>query len=253
MTEEPTSTSTPARRVQFSDAGPAILEYELDEITKGDIWLSKELCHKNKEKCQRLGKTWQRRGYDVLLDASYQNPVKHIQSRLDSFVSLGEDCVPRGIERFISAKHADERRYTKLRCVESVVDLGVYMRRQNSSIEEIESELRDLSVEHSRPSRHFARRIAIADAKVVQEEMLPVVLLLDEERDYDDDDLTVTTTRTDLSSTSTHSDSSFTSKKGMKGLSYRAKKGTKRITRMITGRSKRQQESILIANWPVTA
>lgn len=208
-------TCSTKRRVSFAEQNECF-EFTNDICCKGDLWFSRESCHINKARCIRSSRLWKRMGYDVLLNDSYQNPCSDTQSKLNAFAQLEpeKDCIPRGIERFISAQHADERRNAKIYCIEAVVDLCTYLRRQNKTLEEMEEDLKQLSLEQSQMSRVFARRIANADAQAVREEV-------EEEHD----------TKSMVTISSTIS-------KTKRVISSRAINGTRRITRMITGHSR---------------
>jgi hypothetical protein len=224
------ATSVRKRLVRFSEQSPETFEFDPDDCVKEEKWISKDSCERNKDYCQRLGRLWKNKGYDALLHCSYQNPSKDVQSKLDTFVTLGEaDCIPRGLERYISAKHTEERKATKVRGIESVVDLCIYMRRRGTyQQDEIDRELCKLSAEHSRPARHFARRIALADSRAVLEDKIA---------DFEDDMISIMTERTERSDdTPVSAPSNF--RKPKKGLSFnKAKERTMRITKRFAGLS----------------
>jgi hypothetical protein len=228
------ATSVHKRLVRFSEQSPETFEFAPDECVKAEKWISKEACERNKDNCQRLGRSWRNKGYDALLHCSFQNPSKDVQAKLDTFVTLGEaDCIPRGLERYISAKHTEERKTTKVRGIESVVDLSIYMRRQGTyQQEEIDRELRKLSSEHSRPARHFARRIALADSRAVLEDKIA---------DFEDDMISIMTERTERSD-DTPALAPYTIGKSKKGLSLKkVKRRTMRLTKMLAGLSSGQR------------
>jgi len=231
MSEATTST----RRVHFAETNQ-IQEFESFEHLQ-ELWVSKELCHRNKERCQRSGRQWNRKGYDVLLLDIYEKPALGTQSKINAFVAIDEeaDCVPRGIERFISATHADERRFAKIHCIEAIVDLYTYMRRQNKTLQEIEGDLYDLSLKQSKRSRDFARRLAHADARWVREQQPRRVIVVEVPTGEDDEVSVMSSARTVVSMSSTAS-------KVRKGFSSRALVGTRKLTRLITGNRSNQTQ-----------
>ena len=207
------------RRVRFSEESNTSVEFERGENEIENAWWPKEVGQKRRETCQQLGRAWKRKGYDVLLNSAFENPTHGTQSKLNAFVELGDNCIPRGIERFISPTHAEERRFCKSSCLESVVDLSSFMLRENKkSLEEMELALYKLSVEHSKLARKFARRMGLADANAVRD-----VASLTKEHQVVEGNMQVPAV------------AAVPTKDMQKGFSSRAIKNTKRITKMITG------------------
>jgi len=160
------------RRVRICTEANKVVEFTREENDLQEAWLPNNYGTKCKDRCARLGRAWERQGYDAYLNNTYAKPDRDTSAQLRAFVMLGDDCIPRGLERYISTKHANERRQLKVQNIETVVDLNIYMKRNNKSQEETEEELCSLSTEHSQVARAFARRIALADERAVHEERL---------------------------------------------------------------------------------
>lgn len=206
------------RRVRFSEESNTRVEFERVENEVENAWWPKEVGNERRETCYQQGRAWKRKGYDVLLNSAFENPAHGTQSKLNAFVELGDACIPRGIERFISSTHAEERRFCKSSCLEAVVDLSSFMLRENTkSPEEMELALYKLSVEHSKPARKFARRMGLADANAVRDEAS-----LAKEHPVVEENMQVPAEVVPV-------------KDLQKGFSSRAIKNTKRITKMIAG------------------
>ena len=217
MVMQQTQVDSRPRRVRFSEESNQRVEFERAESEVENAWWPKEVGQERRETCHQLGRAWQRKGYDVLLDSAFEKPAHGTQSKLDSFAMLGnDDGIPRGIERFISSTHAEDRRFCKTHCLEAVVDQSSFMRRDNTkTMEEMEAALYKLSTEHSRCARKFARRMAIADERAVREDNG----LTNEQQVPEDQPATVSAPSKDI----------------QRGFSSRAIKNTKRITKMIAG------------------
>lgn len=169
MAESEINNTTDKKKVRFADNHETSAFEQKSE--RKVCWVSPESCNRNKEEAYREGREWARKGYDSLIDESFIDPAENIQLDLNNYVRLGDEQTSvRGLERHISAKHADERRFKRCQCVESVVDLCIYMRRKGEKWEEIEKEVASISLEHSKTARKFARRMAIADEVAVQGE-----------------------------------------------------------------------------------
>lgn len=150
--------------------------------------------------------------YTDLLSGSFESPVDNCQDNINAFV-FGKQDDARGLERYLSVVHKDERDGAREDVVEAVLHKqrqllqkqrngssdGVAnqkkrVQRRNSiqndgrgqqsnsivSDEERMEKLRSVSRRYSRPSRVFARRLGIADEMVVQR--------LDDSDDFDSDD-----------------------------------------------------------------
>lgn len=210
--------SSKQRKVRFADNLHETVEFE-QNAERDVVWVAPELCNRNKESAYRDGRAFARKGWDSLLHDAFLEPSSDVQADLNTFVLLGDDeHSPRGIERHISAKHADDRRFKRCQTVETVVDLYLYMKRRGESWEAIEKELEEVSLEHSTAAAKFARSMALADQLAVVRE------------DAD----TTCSSMSDVSSVSTCT-SSRRSAKSIMSFSSKTKNRTSRLARMITG------------------
>lgn len=142
------------------------------------------------------------KSYGDLLCGSFEDPLDNCQDNINAFVLDVPDADhARGLERYLSPQHKDERDGAREDVVEAVLSRQRQLRKQrvrgvqrrNSihndgraqkpilSGDELMEKLRNASRRYSRPSRIFARRLGIADELAVQQ-------MDDCEQDGDDDE-----------------------------------------------------------------
>jgi hypothetical protein len=97
---------------------PKISMFYKDESCE-TAWFTLRHIRKSKELRFKEGREWQLKGYGILLDGCYQNPI---QEHLKAFVQLpGEDYL-RGAESVLNEDLAKERHAMKSRALQAVVD-----------------------------------------------------------------------------------------------------------------------------------
>jgi len=161
-----------SRRVYFAENKKTVEYLEREESAAEKIWYTKTMGDEMRDACIRLGRVWKQKGCAALIDNSFEKPTKDTQLKLFTYCTMGDgDCIPRGLERFISTRHGEDRKSCKSNAIECIVDRCTALQLQAScTMADMEEELYKLSIEHSKPARKFARRMGLADERAVLED-----------------------------------------------------------------------------------
>lgn len=113
-----------------------------------------------------------RKGYGQLLTRSFEDPADNSQDNINAFVvGIPDIDNGRGLERYVSPQHKDERDLAREDVVEAVLTRQRLMLRRGGdglSNSERAEKLRSASRRQSRDSKLFARRMGIADELAVR-------------------------------------------------------------------------------------
>jgi hypothetical protein len=111
------------------------------------------------------------KGYGELLKGTFEYPEDNCQDNINAFVAgVPDRDNVRGLERYVSREHKEERDSAREDVVEAVLKRQEHLERQGVSPDERAEKLRAASCLQSQDSRMFARRVAIADEIAVKEE-----------------------------------------------------------------------------------
>jgi hypothetical protein len=110
-----------------------------------------------------------KQGFGCLLVGAFESTRPDVQIRLNAFVKLEDEQSRRGLERFLSREHGDERIDGKDRARSSVVIHQEQLRRDNVQGDKMTRALATVYSEAVRSATFFARRMGIADELVVKE------------------------------------------------------------------------------------
>lgn len=112
-----------------------------------------------------------KKGYGELLKGSFEYPIDNCQENINAFVAGVPDCDnARGLERYMSKEHKQERDLAVEEVLEAVLKLQEHLEEHGISESECTERLRAASCLQSQESRMFARRMGIADALAVKED-----------------------------------------------------------------------------------
>lgn len=158
------------RKVRFAD-GEALSEtlcFNEDlTVPLEEIWYNGDDYAEMKARSRSDAKLWRRQGFDVLLRDTFQFPLPEAQEYINAFVMLEECQSRRGLERFLSRQHGEERSAMKDRARYTVLVHQRQLRKSGAKADEMSEKLSDVYKEISRSALVFARRLAIADELVV--------------------------------------------------------------------------------------
>ena len=111
------------------------------------------------------------KGYGQLLTGTFGDPADDCQENINAFVAGVPDIDnARGLERYMSQDHKDERDQAREDVVEAVLCRQQHLRLEGLDDNERAEKLRSASRRQSRDARKFARRLGIADDLAAREE-----------------------------------------------------------------------------------
>ena len=152
------------KKVRFADKPKVSMFYKDDSVA----WFSSRSIRKTKEQYFKEGKTWQQKGYEVLMEDFFQNPI---QANLDAFTQLPDEDYLRGAETYLCDAVSRERHAMKSRTLQAVIDREIELKLEGKkTANEVAEELRLVSEKHSACARAFAQKIAKADELAATEE-----------------------------------------------------------------------------------
>jgi hypothetical protein len=156
------------KAVTFADELVQTLHFEeMEDLQYSQIWYAGQDYMEMKANSRSDAKMWRRQGFDILMRDTFQFPRADAQEYINAFVMLEEEHCRRGLERFLSRQHGEERSATKDRARYTVLLQQRDLRKQGMKIDEIAETLRDVCKETSRVTALFARRLGIADEVVL--------------------------------------------------------------------------------------
>jgi len=158
------------KSVRFEE-GNTIYEYEL-EGNVSEFWLTTSDVNRTRKSASELGSKWSLAGYSILLDNTFENPSKNAEEFVSAFVQLpcGDSDTLRGIERYISDKHDEDRRCMQNRSIKALLICQRIMHQRGWKDSEINEELAIISKRFSGCAADFARRLGRADEVVAHEQ-----------------------------------------------------------------------------------
>jgi hypothetical protein len=171
--EEPSCSKQAAKKksVTFVEEKNTILEF--DSIDREDTELVTSLWHQpwemhgSKEIMKSRARQWRKTGLGILLDDVFDDPEHGpllTQKRLNAFVQLPDELYMRGVERYLSRKHDQERTARKRSIVRDVVVQAESLKGvKNMPLKERQTVLALFAKQYSRDAELYARRIAKAD------------------------------------------------------------------------------------------
>jgi len=134
----------------------------------GKLWFQPWEKQENKRMMRERAREWRRLGWGVLLHDSFTNPnPKLTQSCLNAFTQLSDPDYCRGMERYLSQEHDEQRSERKRSVIDDVLEQARYLEsRRNLSYDEKCAKLAEFSALQSKCAEVFARRIGKADEAV---------------------------------------------------------------------------------------
>lgn len=160
---------TAKKKVSFADEHHARWIEQIEELDVDSIWFTPDDYFEIKAQTRLDSKEWRRKGYGILLNETFENPVDDAQEYLNAFCQLEDDLTRRGLERQLSRRHGEERSDLKDRARYCVLSHQRRLRRDGKKIDEMEEQLSKIYEDICRSAKIFARRIAKADELVVLE------------------------------------------------------------------------------------
>ena len=153
-----------SKKVRFADSLNRTLVFRsLPELSQKN-----EKAVDPRRKCRQDAKQQKPKGFGVLLKGSFEDPIEECQRNLNAFVQLGEQDLCRGIERYLSPQHKEERDSNKNQVVRAVLEQQDVNRRSGIIGDTAAEKLRCVSQRYSDTAKVFARRFGIADEHVVK-------------------------------------------------------------------------------------
>jgi hypothetical protein len=168
--------------VRFDDQRNRIVEIEpmvnADEgITVEELWYQPWERKEHKRQLKLSAREWRQTGLGILLHDTFVNPnPKQAQSCLNAFTQLADSEYSRGIERYLSQQHDEQRIERKRSFVQDVLQQARYLETiRTLTDDEKVLKLAEFSALQSKCAEVFARRIGKADETVVQKGEDPTI------------------------------------------------------------------------------
>jgi len=135
-----------------------------------DLWYRSEDYSRWKDSCRSEARSFRQRGLGILLNETFEKPSTNAQRCITAFAQFSdEDCL-RGIERYTSKKHDEERTGMKQRAIFGLLAYQRRLRKRgNNNPEDIAEELSLLLQDYARPATSFAFKVGKADEIVAWE------------------------------------------------------------------------------------
>jgi len=141
----------------------------IEEGIAEKLWYQPWERKEHKRAIKRDAREWRQTGLGILLHDTFVNPnPKETQCCLNAFVQLADEAYSRGIERYLSQQHDEQRVERKRNFVQDVLEQARYLDSlRNVSEDEKRDKLAEFSALQSKCAEVFARRIGKADETVV--------------------------------------------------------------------------------------
>lgn len=120
------------------------------------------------EKIDREAHLIKSKGYGILLRDCFQGPEDVVQDNINAFARLPEEVCGRGLEKYLSRQHDEERLRVRETAKNAVLSGQKSLKNQGKSSEQISTKLAATLREYSLSAKLFARRLAIADELAVK-------------------------------------------------------------------------------------
>ena len=115
------------------------------------------------EKVRKESLELKSKGIGILVRDSFHSPAQVAQEQINTFVQLPPEVCGRGLEKYLSRQHEEERLFAKETARATVLTGQKTMKQQGHSPEKIAARLSARLRECSLAAKVFARRMAIAD------------------------------------------------------------------------------------------
>ena len=155
------------KSVSFADDSDVVVFQVQDSLSP--LWLAPgellDLRNQVKDDADYL----KAKGYGILLKNAFDENDRMAQKHLDAFSQLpGREC-PRGTENYLFHQHRDHVDRIHSKVVKGVLSRQRLLKQKNTNVELVPDKLRSISRKHSRSSRLFARRLALADQHALRD------------------------------------------------------------------------------------
>jgi hypothetical protein len=173
---------TTARNVKFcpDNSNEIRMFVVADDILKDDLWFSADEFEKIKAESRADARQWRKMGYNKLLNDTFAIVASNHdgmmakydpQTFINAFCAFDGILNRRGLERFCSRKHGEERSDAKDRSRQVVIDaqkrLGLNDSKFIASQEDVWHEVSVVYAQSCREAKIFARRMGIGDEEAV--------------------------------------------------------------------------------------
>jgi hypothetical protein len=157
------------RRIQFIEGHETLLIEQLCELPVDDLWYTGDDYFSIKQQSRIDSKEWRKKGFDVLLRDTFQDPRPDAQEYINAFCQLEDESLSRrGLERHLSRKHGEERSDNKDRARYTVLSQQRKLRKQGMKQQDMAEQLAMLYQDVTRTAKIFARRVAKGDEVAVK-------------------------------------------------------------------------------------
>ena len=157
----------PARSVSFSEENETRTFEDDHEVDIEKMWYNGDDYARMKATSREDARRWRRQGYGVLLKNVFDPTFAEAQEYLNAFTQMEGSLVRRGVERFLSRQHAEERSDRKDCARQAVLIHQGKLRRKGAKPDEFMERIAAVYKDQSRPAHIFARRLGMADEFVV--------------------------------------------------------------------------------------
>ena len=146
------------KSVSFDESSNTRLVY--DGRSTDVLWDFPEFFQEARKLARTEGKAARNAGYSKFVEHSFSEPPEGIQKSLNEFVTLSD---ARGLERFTSRQHYQERKRERAQALQAVLIGQRQAKEQGISQALAEEQLREVSLVFCLNAKVFARRLGKAD------------------------------------------------------------------------------------------
>jgi hypothetical protein len=169
------------RKVTFCvDEPNSVRIFVTEEIPIEELWFSSEEFQQIKAQSRCEAREWRRMGYNKLLNNTFNIVASNHdgmmskydqQSFINAFCAFDGILNRRGLERFCSQKHGEERSEAKTRSKYAVIDTQRQFKRNGSnestSVDQMVKTISAKYIQSCKEAKIFARRMGIGDEQAV--------------------------------------------------------------------------------------